>query len=271
MTLGIEQEGLIARWAAKQTGLDFVEYPSTPHPVYDWASGSPDRVVVKDGEVTHGLECKFRGERLLAMYGESGTDGVLESDMAQSCFYMGIFPLVKEWYVSVQFSNRERRLFVIQRDQELIDQFYQIAKDFLENHLIPQIPPPIDGSESSKRYLNYRYPKDQGPILEPTDEEILMTVENYRQLKRNLKDLEGTISTYENTLKSIIGDCAGMKGDWGKITWTKNKDSVKVDYGAMLDELCAYIPADVFDDSLKNHTTIKPGARVFRPYFAKED
>jgi predicted phage-related endonuclease len=271
MTLGIEQEGLIARWAAKQTGLDFIEYPSTPHPTFEWAAGSPDRVVLADGIVTHGLECKFRGERLLAEYGDSGTDGVLESDMAQSCFYMGIFPQVKEWYVAVQFSNRERRLFIIQRDEELIDQFYEIGREFLENHLIPEIPPAIDGSSSSRRYLAWKYPEDREPVLEPTDAEILADVDRYRETKEELKHLESVVAMYEHRLKLIIGDCAGIKGDFGKIIWTKNKDSQKVDWEAAFKEIAQEHEPGIVEGILSNHITIKPGARVFRPYFAKED
>jgi len=271
MTLGIEQEELIATWVARETGLNFVEYPSTNHPIYEWAAGSPDRVVLTDGIVTQGLECKFRGERLLAEYGESGSDDVLESDMAQSCFYMGIFPQVKKWYVAVQFSNRERRLFMIQRDEELIDQFYEIGREFLENHLIPQVPPPIDGSESSRRYLNYRYPREQGPILEPTDEDILDLICGLKDDKADLKRIEADIAGKENQLKSIIGDCAGMKGEWGKIYWKKNKDSQKVDWEGLANFLLPCLSPEKKKAALIKYTTQKPGARVFRPYFAKED
>jgi predicted phage-related endonuclease len=261
MTLGIEQEELIARWAAKQTGLNFVKYPSTPHPVYEWAAGSPDRVVLADGIVTHGLECKFRGERLLAQYGESGSDGVLESDMAQSCFYMGIFPQVKEWYVAVQFSNRERRLFVIQRDEELIDQFYEIGREFLENHLIPGIPPPLDGSESSKRYLNYRYPVDREPLLEPTDQDILGLVSRYHAMRKLIREYTYKETKAENELKSIIGDCAGMRGEWGSITWKRSKDSVTFD-AKRFQATCP--------DLAKDFMVTKPGSRRFLAKF-KED
>jgi predicted phage-related endonuclease len=281
MTLGIEQEGLIARWAAKQTGLHFVEYPSTVHPVYEWATGSPDRVVLlEDGKVTHGLECKFRGERLLQDYGESGTDKVLDSDMAQCCFYMGIFPEVSEWYVAVQFGNRERRLFIIKRDEELIAQFYEIGREFLENHLIPQVPPPIDGSDSSKQYLNWKYPQEQGPILEPTDEDILRDITRYQYARQSLTTLEGVISGYENRLKSIIGDAAGMKGEWGKLTWTRNKDSVKIDWEKVSLDMAEQLgiamknkgmALNIYADFKISHSTIKPGPRVFRAYFPKED
>ena len=262
MTLGIEQEELIAKWAAKQTGLAFVEYPSTPHPDYEWAAGSPDRVVVSNSIVTHGLECKFRGEQLLPQYGESGTDEVLDSDMAQSCFYMGIFPEVKEWYVAVQFSNRERRLFVIQRDDELINQFYEIGREFLENHLIPEVPPAIDGSESSRRYLNYRYPQEHEPILEITDPDIQLEIEGLHVAKLNLKEWEDRVNYQENTLKAIIGDTAGLKCPAGKVTWTKNKDSESLDYKTM---------AAAHPDIAAKFMKCKPGARVFRAYFPKED
>jgi hypothetical protein len=64
---------------------------------------------------------------------------------------------------------------------------------------------------------------------------------------------------------------AGMKGEWGKIYWKKNKDSWKVDHRSILHEIESYVPADVLHDAQEKFTTIKPGARVFRPYFAKGD
>jgi predicted phage-related endonuclease len=136
---------------------------------------------------------------------------------------------------------------------------------FINDHLIPQVPPPLDGSESSRRYLNYRYPVDQGPVLESTDKDIVNLVAEYHAKRKVIRELTFEETKIENLLKSIIGDAAGMRGEWGKIYWKKNKDSQKVNWEAL---------AKTFnpDSELVDHFTIvKPGARVFRAYFAKED
>jgi predicted phage-related endonuclease len=191
---------------------------------------------------------------------------------------MGIFPLVKEWYVSVQFSNRERRLFVIQRDQELIDQFYEIGREFLENHLIPQIPPAIDGSDSSKRYLNYRYPKDQEPLLETDDPTISYLMERLRNVTEERKTTEAMEAELQNQIKAIIGLNAGIKCPAGRVTWTANKDSVKIDYEKVGLDMAEQLglamknndlALNIYGDFKISHSTIKPGARVFRVQFPK--
>jgi hypothetical protein len=70
---------------------------------------------------------------------------------------------------------------------------------------------------------------------------------------------------FENEIKAIIGDCAGLRGDWGKLTWTKNKDSRKIDWEKLAMSLS---PSP---DQINQFTAIRPGARVFRAYFPKED
>jgi len=167
-----------------------------------------------------------------------------------------------EWCdLAVQIGNRDYRVYRIIRDRELEDTLRDAALAFIQNHLGPQIPPAIDGSESSKRYLNYRYPKDQGPIIEPTDAEILLTVASYHKMKDKMKHLEGELAYFENRLKEIIGDCAGMKGDWGKITWTKNKDSQKIDW----EGICKVLNPD--SELIDHYTITRPGARVLRAKF----
>jgi len=52
-----------------------------------------------------------------------------------------------------------------------------------------------------------------------TDEDIIKLVAAYAANRQVVKELEGKVSELENRLKSIIGDCAGMKGEWGKIYW----------------------------------------------------
>lgn len=275
MKWGIAAEHVVARRYARETGYHL--FPSVDegfnykhplvNPEHTWWIGTPDRgltekppsIIKYDGL----LEIKIVGERTAHQWGDPPDGDVPEQYLTQCAWYMPLLGV--EWSdLAVQIGNRDYRVYRINRDRELENQLRDAALAFINDHLIPEIPPAIDGSESSRRYLNYRYPKDQGPILEPTDTDILQDIFRYHSARESLKTLEGVIAGYENRLKSIIGDCAGMKGEWGKIYWKKNKDSQKVDWEAL---------AKTFnpDSELVDHfTIIKPGARVFRPYFAKE-
>lgn len=239
-------------------GFDY-EFPLV-HPEHSWWTGTPDRQINSGPEVGL-LEIKIVGERMSSQWGEAPAGDVPEQYLTQVAWYM---PLINaEWAdLAVQIGNRDYRVYRIARDREFEEQLKEAALAFINDHLIPQVPPALDGSESSRRWLNYKYPKDSGPVLEPTDGEILLTVASYRKMKDKLKHLAGEIDYFENRIKEIIGDCAGMKGEWGKITWQKNKDGQALDYKAM---------AAAHPDIAAQFMKFRPGTRVFRSYFAKED
>jgi putative phage-type endonuclease len=269
MKWGIAAEHVVARryaketdcalWPAVDTGYDY-KLPLT-HPDYEWWTGTPDRAISHTKDSPGLLEIKIVGERMAPHWGDPPGGDVPEQYLTQVAWYMPLLGV--EWAdLAVQIGNRDYRVYRINRDQELENQLRDAALAFINEHLIPEIPPAIDGSESSRRYLNYKYPQDQGPILEPTDEDILIEIENFMEGKKELKEMELFLSKCENRLKSIIGDCAGMKGEWGKILWQKNKDGQSLDYKAM---------AAAHPEIAAQFMKFKPGARVFRPCFLKED
>jgi putative phage-type endonuclease len=270
MKWGIAAEHVVARRYARETGAEL--YPSVdkgydykdpcqhPHPDLYWWIGTPDRFI-KSGPGL--LEIKIVGERMAHQWGDAPDGDVPEQYLTQCAWYMPLLGV--EWAdLAVQIGNKDYRVYRINRDRELENQLRDAALAFINDHLIPQIPPPIDGSESSKRYLNYRYPVDQGPILETNDNGIIECIRGLKEVNRQMKIWEDLKDKLTNDLKSVIGDAAGISGEWGKVLWKKNKDSQKVDWKAL---------AETFnpDSELVDHfTIIKPGARVFRPYF-KED
>lgn len=270
MKWGIAAEHVVARRYARETGQDLAptidrgfDYKSPlKHPKYPWWIGTPDRQIYNRGDNNHGglLEIKIVGERTAHQWGDPPDGDVPEQYLTQVAWYMPLLGV--EWAdLAVQIGNRDYRVYRINRDRELEDQLRDAALAFINDHLIPQVPPPLDGSESSKRWLNYRYPQDQGPMLEPTDAEILAAVQSLQYAKNNLKHLENEIAGYENTLKSIIGDCAGMKGEWGSITWKRSKDSATFD-AKRFQATCP--------DLAKDFYVIRPGSRRFLAKF-KED
>jgi hypothetical protein len=103
----------------------------------------------------------------------------------------------------------------------------------------------------------------------------LNTIASYKEARKNAEYHEGLAATYENRLKDFVGDCAGMEGDWGKITWRKAKDSAITDWKSSYKALCefAHDKGLIFndDDFSGKFTTIKPGSRRWLPKFTKGD
>ncbi len=285
MKWGSAAEHVVARRYARETG--FMLFPSVDqgydyadplrHTNYNWWTGTPDRKskLPEDSWAAGGLlEIKIVGERMAPQWGDPPDGDVPEQYLTQVAWYMPLLDV--EWAdLAVQIGNKDYRVYRINRDREFEDQLRDAALAFINDHLIPQVPPPIDGSASSKQYLNYKYPRDREPMLEPTDEDILSLINEYQRISRFLQVFEEDKNFISNKLKSIIGDAVGMKGDWGRIYWKKNKDSWKVDWKNAFYELQNEYELHL-DRTMPNiirdkHTTKKPSARVFRPYWAKED
>lgn len=266
MKWGSAAEHVVARRYARETGQELIpsidkgyDYKNPLiHPEYDWWSGTPDRKIKAplDGL----LEIKIVGERMAHQWGEPPDGDVPEQYLTQVAWYMPLLGV--EWAdLAVQIGNKDYRVYRINRDREFENQLRDAALEFINNHLIPQIPPPIDGSESSKRWLTHRYPKDLEPILETDSAEIMLLLKEYREVKRTLSNIQEHESLLVNQFKNLTGDHLGIQTPMGKILWKKNKDSQSLDYKAM---------AAAYPDIAAKFMKFKPGSRVFRVYI-KED
>lgn len=263
MYWGREMEPVLLKRYVKETGETAVFVPQPDelpyiHPKYYWYLGSPDGIVAADG----GVDFKTTGHR--NGWGQPGTDEVPEWIHTQADWYMGLTD-AEWWDIAVLFFSprREFAIYRIPRNQELIDNLIQAGKDFWENHVIPQIPPPIDASEGSKKLLNYLYPQDKEDLLISSDG-INVLAERLRdqEIKRDMVITQLTL--IQNQLKEVIGDHAGIQTSLGKIKWSKNKDSEITNWQGIVMEL------NVSSEIIKKHTSIKPGARVFRTYWDKK-
>ena len=266
MRWGSSAEHVVARRYAKETGhglfpsadLGYDRHDPLIHPDYPWWTGTPDRRIISDPPGL--LEIKIIGERSAQYWGEPPDGEVPDEYLCQMAWY---FPLLGvEWgHLAVQIGNREFRIYRINRDRELENNMRDAALSFIENHLVPEIPPPIDGSERSAMYLNRRYPQDAEPIIEALDEETALQVAGLKAARAEIVLWESRAAECENTLKAIIGNHAGIQGSWGKLLWKKNKDSEVVDWKTM---------AAANPEIASQYKIIRPGARVFRAYL-KED
>jgi putative phage-type endonuclease len=270
MRWGSAAEHVVARRYAKETS--FPLYPSIDegfdyrnpliHPDYSWWTGTPDRQIIFPDNATPGglLEIKIVGERMAFQWGDPPDGAVPESYLVQCAWYMPILGV--EWAdLAVQIGNKDYRVYRINRDREFENQLRDAALAFIENHLIPEIPPPIDGSESSGRYLNIRYPQNREPLLETEDPNISLMVDELREVRKTHKSIEEHESELTNRLKEIIGDQVGIKCPTGKVTWTQNKPYESFDTKGLI---------AAHPDIAAKFKVMRPGARVFRAYFPKE-
>lgn len=218
-----------------------------------WMAGSPDRLVKNH---SRGLEIKTTNSFSARAWGEEGSDQIPDQHRCQVAWYMMLcdYP---EWDVAVLIGGQEYRQYRVHRDIPFENSLIEMGSRFRDNHLIPQMPPPIDGSDSSSAYLKASFPKHTSGDMRCADEQDNHAASEILELKDSIKSAEAKIAYHENALKARIGDSSGMIGSGWKCTWKTTKDTATTDWKGIVAE------AGVGDDVIKKYSIAKPGSRRF--------
>ena len=260
MRRGTLLEPVIAQMYADETSAALELSDTLFHPSRPPALATPDRIAQKDGE-RWVLEIKTANLRMLDQWGEPGTDEVPQQYLAQVAWEMSCAGLERA-DLAVLIAGDEFRVYHLRRDAELEEMLHEEAERFWRDYVLTGQPPPIDGSDSCARWLAERYPLNRSPLLEATPEAEALALA-YRKAREVREAAEEREQHARNQLCALIGDAEGLAGTFGKLTWKRSKDSARVDWEAVAK--AAGAPANL----IQQHTTLKPGPRVFRPTWKK--
>ncbi len=110
---------------------------------------------------------------------------------------------------------------------------------------------------TTQRWVAERFPTNVALIERATDaEEALMR--EYLDAKNAKLEAEAALEQVETRLKLAIGERDGIFSDnYGKVTWKRCKDSRRVDYRAVVDELKPSA------ETLERFAKTVPGVRRF--------
>lgn len=212
-------EDVIAREYAERTGQNIARTDAAlRHPKHEWMLANPDRIIVGRSK---GVEIKNVGARSAHRYGD-GPEDCAEEHICQSAWYMAVTD-TDEWDIAVLVGGQRLRIYTIRRDLELEQLMIEAGERFWFGHVQAGVLPPVDGSESFKRYLAARYPRDTRPLRAASAEEAewmreLAAVHGQRD------EAEARAAMLENRLKSSMGDAGGIFADERKITWKADKN-----------------------------------------------
>ena len=192
-------EDVVADEFAKRTGLKVRRCNQIlQHPEYPFMIANVDRLIV--GEKT-GLECKTASEYLKD---EWGGEEVPAPYLLQCQHYMAVTGY-DAWWIAVLIGGNKFVYKKIERDDELIQQIIQIESDFWNNHVVPQVPPELDGSAASTELLNKMYPVGQNnEISLPSEADQLIA--ELEEAKAHQKVADERVSELENKLKALLGE-----------------------------------------------------------------
>ena len=241
------------------TNREGTDAPETyVHPKYDYLMGHPDRWLTVDGALVAGLEIKTTSN--WREWGAEGTDAIPSHYLIQCQWYAGLANL-PEWKVACAFVDSDRiktiKEYTVPADAELFNVLVERAVAFWEEHVVPGVPPALDAvDESTARWIQARYPRNLNPlgVATPEEEELINA---YRMAKAELRQAQAKLDTAEARVKLAIGDRDGLTSSYGRVTWKRSKDSNRVDYRAIVEEL-APDPA-----LIAKHTKTVEGSRRF--------
>jgi len=137
-------------------------------------------------------------------------------------------------YIAVLIGGNKFKWKFIERDEELITILIRLEAEFWE-YVQDSIPPPLDGSEASVKFLNERFP-DSIPIKIDLPDNAAALISQYDTACEQLEQYNEQKQEAENLLKQMLGEYeVGISGDrvisWKSITQERlDSKTLKVEH-----------------------------------------
>lgn len=125
--------------------------------------------------------------------------------------------------VAASIGGRPPHVWTVFYDAELGEMLMSGAVKFWD-HVLTNVPPPIDGTPASKAYLEYRYPCEADRVIEDATEEEEWLANERAAAKSAEEEAKDRKANLDNMLLRLIGNRAGIKGNGWKMTWRTGKD-----------------------------------------------
>src|SRR5690606_19501524 len=195
-------EDIVAEEFTRRTGKKVRRRNQTfRHPEHSFMLANIDRDVVGEKAL---LECKTTNA-----FNSDAWEGdhIPPAYICQLQHYMAVLGYEKA-YIAVLIGGQRFVWKELERDDEFIELMIRAEKDFWENHVLKEIPPEIDGTNSASELLKKMYPQDNGETIMLESDEAEMLIEAIESIKSEIKDKNTLLKEYENKLKLMIGDAA---------------------------------------------------------------
>lgn len=221
--IGDALEEPIARLAARRLGaLAFDKAGTFTHPRYPWVTATPDFFLrLPAHEAIRIVEIKNVGYMMASKWGDEddGEDGVPMRVQLQ-CQWQEEVCDIEQAHVAALIGGRDMRIYPVRRDRELAADLLTMAADWWRKHVLADVAPDPDGSESYAAYLQSRHPRALGTVRDATaDEERLLYALRSTQARR--KQAEEDEARVKQELMAAIGDDRGIAGAAGRVVWSE--------------------------------------------------
>ena len=213
------------------------------HPEYPFMTANIDRWVVGENA---GLECKTTSVLNKAKFSQ----GEFPPYYYVQCMHYMAVTGADRWYLAVLVLNKAFHVFTIERDEAEINALIEAEKDFWENHVLKQIPPAPDGSESTSEIIKQLFPEAR------EREEVALfgyedKIEQYLQLDSQVKKLEKQRDALKQELQLALSDAEIGRAQGYVVVW-KNQVRQTLDTQKLKKE-----QAEIYQKYLKPAQTVR--------------
>lgn len=196
------------------------------HPEHRFMLANVDRLIVSDDGYGV-LEIKTANEYSKDKF---DSENIPDSYYLQIQHYLAVLgPKYTHGWLAVLIGGNKYREFYVARDEVIIEQLTALEKAFWEDHVLKQVPPPLDGSQDAEGYLNNLYPKARDKSeIEINNPDVANALEELINLKETMTNMDKRKALLEQTIKSAMQDHeVAYIGD-KKIKWS-NVSSNRID------------------------------------------
>ena len=217
------------------------------HPTFSFMLANLDREVVGSTDVQI-LECKTAGEFGSRLW----RDGVPEYVQLQVQHQLAVTGK-QAADVAVLLCGQKLEIHRIDRDDEVISRLVLLEADFWE-HVVQDIAPKVDGSESAGKALRGLYPGADTTVDFSENRELSRDFAELLTLREELEERKSRMELLRQSVQEAMGDASRAVFNGGEVTFKRSKDGTSMDNK----RLAADHP-----DIVAAYTVTRPGSRRF--------
>lgn len=206
----------------------------------------------------HTLQCPVDAKNIRQSsndWGEAGSDEIPNYYKTQLAVQMAITG-AQMAHLAVLFSGQEFKIYIIHRDEELINKIVSEAEKFWNDFESDEMPQ-AGGNDTDTEFLKKHFSVADESEIEAT-EEIKNHAKSWMIVSEQIKILTEKKTEHENIIRQFMGTASIIPGI---CTYKNNKNSVKIDWEKVAKTFASH---PNYSEAVANATETKFGARVLR-------
>jgi putative phage-type endonuclease len=213
------------------------------HPEYPFMIANIDRWVV-------GENAGFEAKTTSVLNRTKFAQGEYPPNYYVQCMHYMAVTGADRWYLAVLVLNKAFYVFTIERDEAEIQTLIDAEKDFWENHVLKQIPPAPDGTESTSELIKQLFPeaREREEIALYGHEE---KIQQYLELDARVKELTQERDAIKQELQLALADAEIGRAQGYIVEW-KNQVRQSLDTKKLKSE-----HAEIYEKYLKPAQTVR--------------